>query len=67
MSVNMSVSNQPYSSINGMTSNSIKSLFVTEGESLVSDIINRNSLVVLATVKNSGMKCEEQTLERKVC
>ena len=32
----MSVSNQPYSSINGMTSNSIKSLFVTEGESLVS-------------------------------
>ena len=36
MSVNMSVSNQPYSSINGMTSNSIKSLFVTEGESLVS-------------------------------
>lgn len=36
MSVNMSVSNQPYSSINGMTSNSIKSLFITEGESLVS-------------------------------
>ncbi len=67
MSVNMSVSNQPYSSINGMTSNSIKSLFVTEGESLVSDITNRNSLVVLAIVKNSGMKCEEQTLERKVC
>lgn len=35
MSVNMSVSNQPYSTMNGMTSNSIKSLFQTEGEGLV--------------------------------
>ena len=39
MSVNMSVSNQPYSTMNGMTSNSIKAMFVAEGEGLVSFIM----------------------------
>ena len=35
MSENISVSNQHYSTVNGLTSNSIKSLFVAEGERLL--------------------------------
>ena len=40
MSVNMSVSGGPHSSIGGGTNNSIKNLFTQEGESLVRKINN---------------------------
>ena len=68
---NISMSNQVYSTTLG-GANPLKSLFVTEGENLVSfflinSIFNiNNRLVVQDYVKNYGTKCVELTLEKKV-
>jgi hypothetical protein len=63
------VSNQPYSTtLNG--ANSIKTLFVTEGENLVSlfklmKLFINNRLVVQNYAKNYGRKCVGLILEKK--
>lgn len=41
MSVKISVSNEPYSSIGGLATSSIKNVFITEGENLV-NVYNYN-------------------------